>query len=190
MFHRFVLLAGSILLAGCASVPPSPLPGREQVRDFSLDARFALRITLPEQAPNSSGGRLSWEHKNGNDRVLLSNPLGVGLAEIDITPAWSRLRTADGQSHESADADGLLAEVTGQALPVSRLPAWLLGKALPKTLVEKDDGGRPSRFSEAGWQVDYAYADDAAAALPARLTLRRDNEIELRLRIEEWRDAP
>ena len=44
--------------------------------------------------------------------------------------------------------------------------------------------------SEAGWQIDYAYDDDAAAALPARLTLSRDQEIELRLRIEEWKENP
>ena len=43
---------------------------------------------------------------------------------------------------------------------------------------------------EAGWQVDYAYADDTPDALPERVTLRRADEIELRLRIEEWKTAP
>jgi len=186
---RAVLILAGALLAGCVSAPPGLLPGREEMRDFALEARFALRTTLPEQAPQSSGGRLSWAHKNGDDRVLVANPLGIGLAEIEIKPRLARLRTADGQQYESTDADALLAEVTGQALPVSRLAAWLLGKAGPASVMEIDGSGRPSRFREAGWQIEYGYADDAAGALPDRLTLRREQEIELRLRIEEWREA-
>jgi outer membrane lipoprotein LolB len=183
-------LAGLLLLAGCVSAPAPRLAGREQIRDFALEARFALRITSPEQTAQSSGGRLSWEHKNGGDRLLIANPLGIGMAEIEITPALSRLRTADGRQHESTDPDTLIAEVTGQALPVSRLPAWLLGRAERNTPVEPDASGRPARFREAGWQIEYAYDDGMADALPARLTLSREPDIELRLRIEEWKDAP
>ncbi|MGE5471147.1 MAG: lipoprotein insertase outer membrane protein LolB [Bacteroidota bacterium] len=188
--RRAVLLAGCLGMAACASVSPARLPGREEVRDFALEARFALRITLPEQAANSSGGRLSWEHRNGDDHLLVANPLGVGMAEIDIAPGHSRLRTADGKSRESADADALMEDVTGQSLPITRLPAWLLGKAAPTTPVEKDASGRPRRFVEAGWKIDYAYGDDTVGALPVGLVLSRDQEIELRLRIEEWREAP
>lgn len=183
-------LAGSLLLAGCATAPPALLPAREALRDFALEARFALHIALPDQSPSNSGGRLSWERHAGADRLLIANPLGIGLAEIEITPTWSRLRTADGKRSESADADALMEEVTGEALPVSRLPAWLLGQAGPGTSVEKDASGRPSRFSEAGWLVEYAYEGDAAGALPVRLILSRDREIELRLRIEEWKETP
>jgi outer membrane lipoprotein LolB len=81
-------------------------------------------------------------------------------------------------------------EVTGQRLPISRLPAWLLGRASTAAQIDKDEQQRPTQLREAGWQIDYAYDDDAAAALPARLTLSRDQEIELRLRIEEWKENP
>ena len=60
-----------------------------------------------------------------------------------------------------------------------RSRGWING--VPATLTQ---------LREAGWQIDYAYDDDAAAALPARLTLSRDQEIELRLRIEEWKESP
>jgi len=185
-----LLLAGSLLLAACATTPPAALPAREQIRDFALEARYALRVTRPEQAPQSSGGRLSWTHSNGEDRLMIANPLGIGLAEIEITPSLSRLRTADGRNFESPDADTLIEDVTGQALPVTRLPAWLLGKAGHETQVEKDADGRPSRFFEAGWQIEYAYDDATSGALPARLNLNYGQEIELRLRIEQWKDAP
>jgi outer membrane lipoprotein LolB len=178
------------LLSACASIPPVSLPAREQVGDFALEARFALRVSLPEQAEQSSGGRLSWTHKNGDNRILLSSPLGYGLAEIETAAGRSLLRTADGKTLESADPDALMEEVTGQRLPISRLPAWLLGRASNLAQIDTDERQRPTRLREAGWQIDYAYDDDSAAALPTRLTLSRDQEIELRLRIEEWKETP
>lgn len=184
-----MLLLGN-LLAGCASVPPSTMPGRDQVHDFALEARFALRINLPEQTAQSSGGRLSWTHKNGDNRVLLSSPLGYGLAEIETTPTLSRLRTADGKTSESTEPEALMEEVTGQRLPVTQLPAWLLGRTSSAGQIDRDQLQRPTRLREAGWQVDYTYDDATSTALPARLTLSRDQEIELRLRIEEWKESP
>jgi len=184
------LLTGCAVLAGCASLPPGALPGRDQVGDFALEARFALRVTLPDSAPQSAGGRLSWEHKNDANRILIANPLGIALAEIETTPALSRLHTADGKRLESPDADALMEEVTGQRLPVTRLPAWLLGRPGPNAAVSIDPLGRPSQLQEGEWRIDYDYADFDAGALPSRLTLNRNQEIELRLRIEEWKEAP
>ena len=185
-----VALIASSLLAACASAPPNLMPARQQVRDFALEARFALRVSQPDQAPESSGGRLSWSHKNGGNHVLLSSPLGYGLAEIETTPTLSRLHTADGKTYESADADALMEELTGQRLPVTQLPAWLLGRASTSAQIDSDALERPTRLREAGWQIDYTYDDETATALPARLTLSREREIELRLRIEEWKEAP
>ena len=190
MIHRGLPILALGLLAGCASLPPPSPLDRDSMRDFSLEARFALRATLSGQPPQSSNGRLTWTHTGQRDRVLLASPLGYGLAEIDITPQRASLRTGDGQERESADPEELLTAATGLPLPVSRLPAWLLGRSGQSATVETDAVGRPGRLSEAGWQVSYAYDDERAAALPARLTIVRPGEIELKLRIEEWRETP
>lgn len=187
---RFTLLFATSLLAACTSLPPARLAARDDIRDFVLEGRFALRVTLPGQAVQNSGGRLTWTHQQRSDRVLLASPLGYGLAEIETTPEISRLRTAEGKTSESTDPDALIEEVTGQRLPVSRLPAWLLGRSGGHARIESDPHGRPTRLSEDGWQIDYSFADDSPSALPSRLTLSRHGEIELRLRIEEWRDTP
>jgi len=186
----FLLLLATSLLAACTSVPPAPLATRDNIRNFTLEGRFALRVTLPGQAVQNSGGRLTWTHQNRSDRVLLSSPLGYGLAEIETTPEISRLRTAEGKTRESTDPDALIEDVTGQRLPVSCMPAWLLGRSGGNARIESDAFGRPARLNEDGWQVDYAFEDDSPNALPSRLTLSRNGEIELRLRIEEWKDTP
>ncbi len=187
---RFLLALAFGLLVGCASVPPAPLSPRDQVRNFSLEARFALRATLPGQAAQSSGGRLTWTHQHNSDRILVANPLGYGLAEIDAGPEVSRLRTADGKARESTDPDALIEDITGLRLPVARLPGWLLGRPGAGARIEADPWGRPGKLHEAGWQVDYFYEDTRPAALPSRLTISRPGEIELKLRIEEWRETP
>lgn len=184
-----LLLAGS-LLVGCATAPPAPWPGRQSIRNFSLEGRFALRATQPDQPTQSAGGRLAWTHENQIDRILLANPLGYGVAEIETGPEISRLRLADGKISESADPDSLIEEVTGQRLPVARLPAWLLGRSGGRAQIENDRLGRPLRLREDGWQIDYIYDNDAPDALPGRLTLSNGDGLELRLRIEEWKDSP
>ena len=190
MNRRLFSLFACALLAACATTPPEKLPARGEMRDFALEARFALRISRPDKAPESSGGRLDWQHKHGDNRILISNPLGIGLAEIDTSPTRSSLRTSDGQIRESTDPDALMEEVTDQRLPIRQLPDWLLGRASPTARLKKDELGRPLRLAEAGWLIDYAYADAAPDALPELVTLSRNGEIELRLRIEEWRLAP
>lgn len=186
----FAGLFAGVILSGCSTLPQPPAPARDSLHDFALDARFALRVSRPDEAVQTAGGRLSWEHRAGKDRILIANPLGYGVAEIETTPALSRLRTADGKIRESADAEELMAAATGERLPVARLPAWLLGRSSAPANIQRDSQQRPSRLHEARWQIDYAYDDDSASALPTRITLRRADEIELRLRIEEWREAP
>jgi outer membrane lipoprotein LolB len=192
LIARFTLALGLAcsLLTGCASLPPPSLPARQDIRHFSLEARFALRATLPGQASQSSGGRMTWTHRADGEQILLANPLGYGLAELEATRERSRLRTADGKESESSDPDALIEDLTGLRLPVARLPGWLTGRAAGDARLEADPFGRPARLNEAGWQVDYFYDDNRPDALPARLHISRPGEIELKLRIEEWRALP
>jgi outer membrane lipoprotein LolB len=185
-----LIMGTALLLGACSSQPPAPSASRDDLRDFIMDARFALRLNRPEQAPQSAAGRLTWEHRQQGERILIASPLGYGLAEIETTPEIAHLRTADGKTRSSADPDELMEAATGERLPVSRLPAWLLGQPGKDGQLRRDPQQRPQQLHEAGWQVDYAYDDESAASLPARVTLRRADEIELRLRIEEWRTAP
>lgn len=185
------LLLGVAALAGCASLPSdAPALTRTTIRDFTLEGRFALRTQVPNQPAQSGNGRLSWTHQGETDRILLASPLGFGMAEIEASPAGARLITADGNISESADAELLTEAVTGQRLPVRQLPAWLVGRPRPEARTEHDTAGRPLRVNDADWQIDYLYDAPDPDALPARLTLTRGQQIELKLRIETWKATP
>lgn len=186
---RLSALAGTLVLAACTSLPPAsgPGPARDTLRHFEMSARFALHTERPNEPPQSAAGRLFWRHDGAGDLILLSNPLGQGIAEIAISPAGAELRASDGQLRRAADAAALLASVTGYTLPLTELPAWLLGRPTAAGRVDSDGIGRPLRLKDSGWRIDYAYDDAGATAAPARLVIQRDSELELRLRVEEWR---
>ena len=190
MIQRLATLCAIALLSACATTQSTRLQGRDQIQDFALESRFALNIRIPDEKPQNGSGRLSWQHKNGNNQLWIANPLGFAIAEIETTPQSSLLRLADGKTRESSDPDQLIEEVTGQRLPVTSLAKWLLGRANLRAEIDYDALKRPMRLRENGWQVDYFYEDPTASALPNRLTLSRGTEIELRLRIEEWKETP
>ena len=190
VWHAGLIVCAALLQAACSSLQPTPPASRDNLREFIMEARFALRLSRPEEPPQSAAGRLTWEHRQQGERILIASPLGYGLAEIETTPELAHLRTADGKTRSSADPDELMEAATGERLPVSRLPGWLLGQPGENGHLQRDPQQRPQLLREAGWQVEYAYDDEAPASLPARVTLRRADEIEMRLRIEEWRTAP
>lgn len=188
----------ALVLAGCATMAPPPVsqPKRATLKDFSLEARFALRLERPyEASPESASGRLSWQHRGASDHILVADPLGQGIAEIEQDGAGARLRTRDGRQYRATDAATLLKDATGYPLPLGELPAWLIGRPTAAGQIQPDEQGRPRTLADAGWQIEYVYDSDAPAALPVLLTLRRGSSpelrsLELRLRIEEWRSNP
>ncbi len=192
MTARYVsrLLLIAALLGGCASTPPAMPSARQQLGEFSLAARFALRAQAPNGDPESLSGRLHWQHENAFDRITLANPLGHGVAEIVLRPGRAELTTADGQQRSAADATDLIEQLTGQRLPLTRLPGWLVGRAADDGRMRTDALGRPSRLNEAGWQIDYGYDDERPEAAASRLTLHDGGHTELRLRIETWENRP
>jgi outer membrane lipoprotein LolB len=156
------------MLAACASVPAvapvvrSPRP----VEMFALDARIAVR-----QGEAHHYANIAWQHDARRDSILVTTPLGQGVAELSRDETGARLVTADRREIAAPDWEGLAERVLGARLPLNDMPQWLVG--------------RPPAPSS-GWQVEYLdYQSEAPDALPTLIELRRD-DIEVRLKIDEW----
>ena len=182
--RRLTISAGivALLLSGCASTPPhtGPVPTRETLENFALEGRFSLR-----QEAQNHAGRLNWRHVGQHDEVLLSSPLGQGMAEISSTPRGARLTLSDGKIHEAPDVETLTREVLAYPLPLGRLADWVRARA-GSGESERDNQGRLSHLHHEGWHIDYAYDNEDPQALPMRIIAVRDGELELRLRIDSW----
>jgi outer membrane lipoprotein LolB len=158
----------ALLLAGCAQVPAGHAIHRTPpvLTRFELDGRIVVRESQSRHYAN-----ISWRHDARRDEILLTTPLGQGVAELSRDSGGARLVMADRREYAAADWEGLSEQVFGARLPLDDLPLWLSGRA-------------PARAS--GWRVDYLeYQSDAADALPVLIEARR-GDIELRLKVSEW----
>lgn len=115
-------LATSALLAGCAQVPPPEHPTAD-----SWSGRLALHVE-----DRSAQSFFAAFHLQGNaerGKLTLFNPLGNVLARLHWQPGSAVLD--DGQQQRSSSSlAALTEELTGAALPITALFAWLHGQEM------------------------------------------------------------
>jgi outer membrane lipoprotein LolB len=135
-----LLLAGA--LAACAHTPPPPAAG---VRT----GRLALTIDTSPPQHWSAAFELSGNPQQGELRLL--SPLGQTVATVHWSALGAWLDRGDGGPQAYASLEALSAELTGAAVPLASLFAWLDGDAVPIP----------------GWTIE------ADPAQPGRLRARR-----------------
>jgi outer membrane lipoprotein LolB len=172
--------AATLLLAACAA-PGFLLPATDV--DFELSGRIA--VTYGDEA---ASGNLAWRHGALEDELLLSSPLGQGLARIVRAAGEFTLTLQDGREFRAADAESLTEQALGFRLPLAGLADWVRGRpargpAPGPTLVRLDAEGRPARIEQDGWQIDYL---QYAGERPSRLRLSYPG-VEMRLAISDWK---
>lgn len=164
------LLFVCALLAGCATLappPPARLSGAE-ITAFAFVGRLAVR-----QGDVRHHVNVDWRHDGPQDAVLLTTPLGQGIAEIVRDAAGARLTLADQRRFEAADWSDLSQQVFGFPLPLDASARWLLGDA----------------SALADWRIRVVERESSApGALPTVIELER-GDIALRLRIDEWTEV-
>lgn len=173
-----------LLLGGCAGMEFERVVG---ARGFELSGRIAVRY-----GGEAVSGALRWRHDREGDEMLISSPLGQGIARIERAGESVVLTTADGSEYHADDAESLTERVLGYRVPLAGLADWVQGRPSPRVQAvaheERDADGRLKVLEQAGWRVEYlAYAPDSD--LPTRLRLTYPT-LEFRLAIADWRVAP
>lgn len=195
--HRWLLLTLLLAgLAGCAALPPvseDQLAARTAFleRAAALEAvrhwRFVGRLTL-ELPTESWSGQLSWRTEDLRQVIDLSGPMGRGGGRLVLGGYQAVLITREGDRYEAADADELMALVTGREIPVGGLDYWVRGMPRPGVGFDlrADAHGQPRRLIQDGWEIVYgAFEDAAPVALPVSVELHRE-DMRLRLSIQRW----
>jgi outer membrane lipoprotein LolB len=167
--RAWALWALALFLAGCAAVPVvSQHPAAPDISQFSFLGRLAVR-----QGETRYHVNVDWHHDARRDEILLTTPLGQGVAEIVRDAAGARLTLADKRSFVADDWSALSRQVFGFPLPLNASARWLVGDI---TATE-------------GWRVTVIERESAAAeALPTVIELERD-DIAVRLKIDEWSEV-
>jgi outer membrane lipoprotein LolB len=167
----------ALLACACATQvelkPPS-------TAEFDLAGRIAARY-----GNEAFTGNLNWRHAANGDELLISTPLGQGVARIVREGDAVQLTTADGKQYRAPDAESLTERVLGFRLPLEGLAYWVQGRPSADTPARIDKGpdGKLRALEQRGWKVEY---QEYAGERPSRLRLTYQG-IELRLAISEWK---
>ena len=181
---RSVIFLFHLLLAGCAALqeqPDVPLVGDA----FALAGRVSVKY-----AAEAASGKLAWQHDAAGDDMLISTPLGQGIARIVRRDGAVTLTTSENKAFRASDAESLTQQVLGWRLPLTGLPDWVRGRVSPGSPAEtrRDATGLLTELRQAGWLVEFLDYR-SGGTLPSRLRLSRE-DLEIRLAIDSWQAAP
>lgn len=182
--------AGPLLLAlalvACATPQVAPetvsAPTQRAAPRWTLTGRVAVK-----SAEENLAGLIEWQHDGPNDEVLLSTPLGQGVARIVRDAEGVTLEQPNAPLRRAPDAESLTRAALGYALPLAGLVDWVQGRADPSRPFERrlDAEGRTTQLRQDGWVIDYLqyHLDDPAR--PRKLVVSRD-DLEIRLVVDSW----
>jgi outer membrane lipoprotein LolB len=173
---RAAAALASVALAACAElafIVPAPLA------EFELSGRIAARFR--DQA---ASGNLAWRHAADSDEMLITSPLGQGIARIVRQGGEVVLTTPEGREHRAADAESLTEQVLGFRLPLAGLADWVRARPAPgPSQAKRGPDSKLEELEQSGWRIEYL---EYEGSRPKRLRLSYPG-LELRLAVSEWK---
>jgi outer membrane lipoprotein LolB len=173
---RFALLLAVLMAGACAQLETKA----PQDIEFDLSGRLAARYR-----DEAFTGNIAWRHARSADEMLITSPMGAGVARLVREGDKVVLTTAEPREYSAADAEALTEEVLGFRVPLSGLADWVRGRPSTESpaSAEYAPDGRLLSLQQQGWNIEYL---DYQGARPSRLRLTYPG-IELRLAISEWK---
>ena len=138
------------LVAGCATLAGTPVD--DAALDFELQGRIALRY-----GADGGNARFAWRHAVSSDDLLVTNPIGQGIARITRQRDEVMLVTADGKEYRALDAESLTQSVLGWRLPLAGLPDWVRARPVAgrPAQVRRTAAGQIESVEQDGWLIEY-----------------------------------
>jgi outer membrane lipoprotein LolB len=176
---RRLAWASALLLAAACAQLETKFGGEAA---FELAGRLAAR-----HGAESFSGNIAWRHAADGDELLITSPLGQGVARIVRKHESVVLTTAEPKEYRAADAESLTEQVLGYRLPLAGLAEWVRGRPserMPVSRIDKSPDGKLLSLEQGGWTIDY---QEYQGERPYRMRLQRPGGIELRLAISQWK---
>jgi outer membrane lipoprotein LolB len=198
--RRLLLATALLLLAGCATAPPTSdvadpryaqrAAALADVPEWSLRGRLAVR-----NGDDGGSGTLRWRQADDAAQMDFHGALGRGAWRLVARPADAELVLADGRSFRAANVNALVAGELGWNVPVDDLAWWVRGLEAPGGAEDRryDADGRIVSMSQSGWAIEYGrYREVSGIAMPLKMTAR-SGERYVKLAVRDWTlgaDAP
>lgn len=147
--------------------------------------RVAGRLAVSDGRDGGSAGFL-WTQRGDAYEVELRQPVSQRTWRLSGDERGAVLEGGDDGPRRSSSAEALLREALGWQVPVGALRDWVRGLPgdAPVAARDYDEAGRPKRFEQDGWQVEYrGWLDDGRWPTRIRAT---QPPYSLRLSIQDW----
>lgn len=148
--------------------------------EFDVAGRLAARY-----GNESFSGNLIWRHARNGDEMMITSPIGAGIAHIVREGNSVVLTTAEPREYKASDAESLTEEVLGFRVPLAGLADWVRARPSARAAAQTEygDDGRLRSLEQLGWKIEY---QEYQGTLPSRMRLTYPG-IELRLAISQWK---
>ncbi|MGB0212752.1 lipoprotein insertase outer membrane protein LolB [Algiphilus sp.] len=187
-------VAALALVTACA--PPAPVAVRP---DADRSAQWLQhRAAIADIAAFTLSGRLStggiasaqlhWRQDGERFSARASGPFGSGAVALSGTPSAVRIRTGEGTIETDAPGPWMQRNL-GWQLPIGGLRYWAIGLPMPGAAASYsfNADGRLAELTQGGWTIAFIdYTDVDGTALPARMRLSGDDDLDVLLRVDRW----
>ena len=157
-------------------------------RNWSMLGVLALR-----SGGNASRVTMRWRQTRDAYHLRFTGPLGVGLFEIEGSPAGVEARYPNSRRSSADSPEMLLEQEIGWTLPLQGLRYWLVGAPAPDSATSKmeiDDQGRLTHLEQSGWTVVYErYGELDDLALPERVRFS-SGSVDATVVVRRWKSEP
>ncbi len=185
-----------LLLSACATTPPlTPETSAPRLMAWQAHQQQLRQIAhwraqgRAAILAQGAGGQIAfdWQSEPGQRLLHIRTPLGQNAMQLTQNSQGVVLVDQEGRVYEGEEAEELLHETLGWAVPFDAMHAWLLGlPASEEETFRLDAEGRLERLQSGDWRIEYqAYTVVDGIALPRRLELVH-RHLTLRLIVDRW----
>lgn len=186
----------TLLLAGCATTPQ--MVSNSPINHWSMAGKIAIvypaRSCNREVCPKQSDqGKIQWQQQKQHYRIVLSDPFGRKVIEIEGNDNMLQA-TTPGKAPIQATPEAFVTLLTKKRsqsalfaeLRPQDLRYWVTGRAVPN--IEKTDKGNDA-FIQKGFTItSRQWRDTPLGYLPSLVTVVKE-QLKLRLVIKHWSKA-
>ncbi|KAB8307427.1 lipoprotein localization protein LolB [Erwinia endophytica] len=135
--------------------------------------------------------RFNWQQTAPDRyRLLLTNPLGSTELQLDVQGSVVQIVDNKGKRYVGNDAEKMIAQLTGMAIPLSNLRQWMMGLPGDASDYSLDSQYRLHEVNysrnDQHWKVDYlGYDPQQNPNLPANMELHEGNQ-RIKLKMDTW----
>jgi len=187
-----------VLLTACTLTQPT-LPGKKPTSPEWREHEQKVQNLTQYQTRGSFAyisdrkklyARFFWQQPSPQRyRLLLSNPLGGTELELQVSPDLVQITDNQGKRYMGKDAQHMVQQLTGMAIPLDNLRQWMLGLPGDAQDFALDERAllRSVNYQQGDqhWNVSYLSYTDGPLPLPQNLELTQ-GEQRIKLKMDNW----